>query len=270
MFNALRNLFGHKPAPRTKLPSVPAGKRYYVIGDIHGRLDLYEAMIAAINQDDAQAASAETRVILLGDLVDRGPDSAGVLARTRAWQQARDVRVLAGNHEEMFLRSFEQPEALRHFLKHGGRETLLSYGFSIKHFRELELEELFARLPQYVPQAERDYIAGFEEIIVAGDYAFVHAGIDPARPIAEQKRSDLLWIRERFLNHDGPLPKVIVHGHTIFERVMDCGNRIGIDTGAFRSGVLTALVLEGDQRRVIQTCAAPDGTIEIFHGDRAR
>lgn len=269
MFNALRNLFGQKPAPRIKLPSVPAGKRYYAIGDIHGRLDLYEAMICAIEDDDAQAAGADTRVILLGDLVDRGPDSAGVLARTRTWQKARNVRVLAGNHEEMFLKSFVQPEALRHFLKHGGRETLLSYGCSARLFRDLELDELFAQLPHFVPQAERDYIAGFEEIIIAGDYAFVHAGIDPERPITEQKRSDLLWIRERFLSHDGPLPKVIVHGHTIFERVMDCGNRIGIDTGAFRSGVLTALVLEGDQRRLIQACAAPDGTIEIFHGDRA-
>lgn len=270
MFNALRNLFEQKPAPSAKLPSVPAGKRYYVIGDIHGRLDLYDTMIRGIEADNAQAPQADTRIILLGDLVDRGPDSAGVLARTRTWQTSRNVRVLAGNHEEMFLRSFAQPEALRHFLKHGGRETLLSYGISAKQFRSLEMEDLFALLPQFVPQADRDYIAGFEEIIIAGDYAFVHAGIDPARPITEQRRSDLLWIRERFLSHDGPLPKVIVHGHTISERVMDCGNRIGIDTGAFRSGVLTALVLEGDQRRLMQACAAPDGRIEIFHGDRAR
>lgn len=269
MFNLLRKLSEPKPTNRINLPSVPAGKRYYVIGDIHGRLDLYEALIQAIDQDSAANAGLEVRIILLGDLVDRGPDSAGVLSRTRSWQQTSNVRVLAGNHEEMFLQSFTRPESLRHFLKHGGRETLLSYGISSKQMRNLELEDLFAILPDLVPQAERDYIAAFEEMIIAGDYAFVHAGIDPARPIKEQKRSDLLWIRDRFLNHDGPLPKVIVHGHTIFERVMDCGNRIGIDTGAFRSGVLTALVLEGDQRRLIQACANPNGTIEIFHGDRA-
>ncbi|MFN3990548.1 MAG: metallophosphoesterase family protein [Erythrobacter sp.] len=268
MLQALRNLFGPKPRNPSRLPAVPAGTRYYAIGDIHGRLDLYEAMIGAIERDAGGSLAGEVRVILLGDLVDRGPDSAGVLARTRIWQQQRNVRVLAGNHEEMFLKSFAQPEALRHFLKHGGRETLLSFGFSSEQIRSLELEELFAMLPRLVPQAERDYIAGFEEIIIAGDYAFVHAGINPERPITEQKRSDLLWIRERFLAHDGPLPKVIVHGHTIFDRVMDCGNRIGIDTGAFRSGVLTALVLEGDQRRVIQAVAGPDGMIEIFHGDR--
>lgn len=267
MFNKLRDFF--RPPVPPRLPAVPAGTRYYVIGDIHGRLDLYEAMIATIEADDARAAPAETRVVLLGDLVDRGPDSAGVVARTRVWQAQRNVRVLAGNHEEMFLAAFEKPEALRHFVKHGGRETILSYGLSKKQFAALTLEELFERLPQIVPQSERDYIDGFEAMIIAGDYAFVHAGVDPARPLADQKRSDLLWIRERFLNHEGPLEKVVVHGHTIFDRVMDCGNRIGIDTGAFRSGVLTALVLEGDQRRILQASASDGGPVEIFHGDRA-
>lgn len=267
MLERLRDLFRPRPAPR--LPAVPEGTRYYVIGDIHGRIDLYEAMIAAIEDDDSRAGPADTRVVLLGDLVDRGPDSAGVIARTRTWQQSRTVHVLAGNHEEMFLAAFEKPEALRHFLKHGGRETVMSYGLSKKQIATLSLEEIFELLPSLVPTSEREYIAGFETMVRAGDYVFVHAGIDPSRPLAEQKRSDLLWIRERFLNHEGPLEKVVVHGHTIFERVMDCGNRIGIDTGAFRSGVLTALVLEGDQRRVIQACASSGGPVEIFHGERA-
>lgn len=268
MFDRLRDLFRPRPAP--KPPSVPDGTRYYVVGDIHGRLDLFEAMIDAIEADDRQSAPADTRIVLLGDLVDRGPDSAGVIARTRAWQQSAKVRVLAGNHEEMFLAAFERPEALRHFLKHGGRETVLSYGLTKKQFATLDLEVLFELLPQLVPQADRDYIAAFEEMIRAGDYVFVHAGIDPARALSDQKRSDLLWIRERFLSHEGPLEKVVVHGHTIFDSVMDCGNRIGIDTGAFRSGVLTALVLEGDQRRIIQACAAEAGPVEILHGDQGR
>jgi serine/threonine protein phosphatase 1 len=267
MFQKLRDMFRSKPAP--KPPSVPEGMRYYVIGDIHGRLDLYEAMIAAIEADDSAAPPAETRIVLLGDLVDRGPDSAGVIARTRQWQQTRRVRVLAGNHEEMFLSAFEKPEALRHFLKHGGRETVLSYGLSKKQFATLDLDEMFARLPKLVPAEDREYLAGFETMIRAGDYVFVHAGIDPSRPLGEQKRSDLLWIRERFLSHEGPLEKVVVHGHTIFERVMDCGNRIGIDTGAFRSGVLTALVLEGDQRRIIQTRSVDGGPVETFHEEQA-
>jgi serine/threonine protein phosphatase 1 len=268
MLNALRNLFRPKPKPR--LPAVPAGSRYYVIGDIHGRLDLFEAMIAEIESDDTLRPGADTHVILLGDLVDRGPDSAGVVARTRKWQAERSVRVLAGNHEEMFLGAFDKPEVLRHFLKHGGRETILSYGLSKKQFNAMTLDELFDLLPQLISQSERDYIAAFEEMVVAGDYLFVHAGIDPAVPIDQQKRRDMLWIRDRFLNHQGPLEKVVVHGHTIFDRVMDCGNRIGIDTGAFRSGVLTALVLEADQRRVIQASQADGGPIEVFHGERAR
>ena len=248
---------------------MPAGTRYYAIGDIHGRLDLYEAMIGAIAEDDRRAGKADTRIVLLGDLVDRGPDSAGVIARTRRWQTEARVRVLAGNHEEMFLAAFERPEALRHFLKHGGRETLLSYGLTKEQLASLSNDELFARLPAIVPSSERDYIAAFDTMIRAGDYVFVHAGIDPARPLNQQQRSDLLWIREPFLRHEGPLEKVVVHGHTIFDRVMDCGNRIGIDTGAFRSGVLTALVLEGDQRRIIQASADGGGPVQIFHGDRA-
>jgi serine/threonine protein phosphatase 1 len=268
MLEKLRDIFSSPPPPR--LPTVPAGTRYYVIGDIHGRLDLYDAMIAAIEDDDALGPAADTRVVLLGDLIDRGPDSAGVVARTRAWQSGRNVRVLAGNHEDMFLAAFDRPEALRHFLRHGGRETILSYGLSTRQLGTLSLDELFEYLPQLVPQAERDYLAAFEPLIIAGDYVFAHAGINPERPLCDQTRGDLLWIREPFLRHEGPLEKVVVHGHTIFSRVMDCGNRIGIDTGAFRSGVLTALVLEGDQRRIIQACASNGGPVEIFHGDRAR
>lgn len=267
MLNRLRDFF--RPPQPPKLPSVPVGTRYYAIGDIHGRLDLYEALIAAIEAEIALAPGLDHRIVVLGDLVDRGPDSAGVVERTRQWQQTRNVRVLAGNHEEMFLTAFEKPEALRHFLKHGGRETLMSYGFTKAQFASLSIEDIFALLPRIVPQQARDYIAGFEEMVRAGDYAFVHAGIDPSRPLSEQKRSDLLWIRERFLSHDGPLEKVVVHGHTIFDAVMDCGNRIGIDTGAFRSGVLTALVLEGDQRRILQSRASDGGQVDVFHGDRA-
>ncbi|MEM6909440.1 MAG: metallophosphoesterase family protein [Pseudomonadota bacterium] len=267
MLKTLRQIFGTRPEPRR--PSVPANERFYVIGDIHGRLDLFEALIDAIEADDEASTPADTQVVLLGDLVDRGPASAGVVARTRAWQQQRNVRVLAGNHEDMFLESFESIDILRHFLKFGGRETLMSYGIPKPQFDELTLEQVFELLPRLVSQSDREYIADFEEKIIAGDYLFVHAGIDPETPIAEQKRSDMLWIRERFLNHTGPLEKVVVHGHTIFDEVMDCGNRIGIDTGAFRSGVLTALVLEEDTRRILQT-SEQDGTIRIVNDDQTK
>lgn len=266
MLQTLRDFF--RSPPPVKLPAVPNGTRYYAIGDIHGRLDLFEAMIAGIEAEIAGAPGFDHRIVLLGDLVDRGPDSAGVIARTRHWQHNRNVRVIAGNHEDMFLGAFAKPEALRHFLKHGGYETVLSFGLTTHELSNLTLEEIHERYCTVITQSTRDYVAGFETMIRAGDYVFVHAGIDPSVPLAEQKRSDLLWIRDGFLNHDGPLEKVVVHGHTIFDHVMDCGNRIGIDTGAFRSGVLTALVLESDQRRILQARADEDGTVAMFHGDR--
>ena len=252
MFEPLKKLF--RPATEKRaLPRVPAGERYYVVGDIHGRRDLFDALIAAIEEDDRAAKPATTTMILLGDLVDRGPDSAGVIERAREWQGQRNVRILAGNHEEMFLQSFDDLEVLRHFLKHGGRETILSFGISRKEFNALAIEELQDQLPDLVPQETREFLETFEDMVVIGDYVCVHAGINPARPLDQQKRSDLRWIRERFLRHTGPLDKVVVHGHTIFDDIEDCGNRIGIDTGAFRTGVLTALVLEEDRKRTIQS-----------------
>ena len=265
MLDALRSLFSPNKKGNARLPKVPKGTRFYVIGDIHGRLDLYEALIEAIERDAASAKKQQSHVILLGDLVDRGPDSAGVIRRTREWQATRSVRVLAGNHEEMFLESFEKPQILRHFLKHGGRETVLSYGMEKGEFATMTLDDIFERIQHIVPKEDRDFIEGLEEKIVAGDYLFVHAGIDPLVPIDQQDRKDMLWIREPFLTHEGPLEKVVVHGHTIFDSVMDSGNRIGIDTGAFRSGVLTALVLEGHQRRVMQAISQDDSPIEVVH-----
>src|SRR5690606_19746278 len=123
------------------LPAIPPGRRIYAVGDVHGRLDLFDALIAAIEADDAAAAPAETTVILLGDLVDRGSDSAGVVARARELCARRDVRILGGNHEEMFLRSFDDIEVFRHFLRHGGRETILSYGTDRQAFAAATLEE---------------------------------------------------------------------------------------------------------------------------------
>ena len=241
-------------------PKVPEGQRFYVIGDIHGRCDLLDELILAIEEDDAQVGQAETTIIFLGDLVDRGPESARVIETARQWGKRRKVRYLAGNHEEMFLQSFEDKEMLRHFLKHGGRETVLSYGIKKKRYNELSLKELQAELHKLVPAEHRNFLAAMEDIMIAGDYVFVHAGIDPKRSIEDQKSSDMRWIRDRFLKHREPLSHVVVHGHTIFEDVEHTDYRIGIDTGAFRTGNLTALVLENDERRLIRALET-DGTI---------
>lgn len=250
------------------LPKVPEGERFYVIGDIHGRCDLFDELILAIEEDDRRSGAADTTVVLLGDLVDRGPESARVIETARQWGERRKVRYIAGNHEEMFLESFEDREMLRHFLKHGGKETVLSYGIKKKRYNELTMKELQTELHQLVPKKHRKFLAAMEDIVVAGDYVFVHAGINPKRSLEEQKPADLRWIRERFLKHREPLSHVVVHGHTIFEDVEHTEYRIGIDTGAFRTGNLTALVLEGDQRRIIRAQEV-DGKIGILHNEFA-
>ncbi len=231
---------------------MPDGERVYAVGDVHGRLDLFDALIDAIERDDAALAPARTTVVLLGDLVDRGADSAGVVARAREWQRQRAVRILAGNHEEMFLRSFDEIETLRAFLRHGGRETVLSYGIDHETFLQAELEEVQQMMREAVPQEDIDFLRSFEDAIEIGEYLFVHAGIRPGTPIIEQRTEELRWIREPFLSHSEPHQHVVVHGHTICDDPQDRGNRIGIDTGAFRSGRLTALALEGTSRRYLQ------------------
>lgn len=248
-------------AEDSALPTIPAGQRVYAIGDVHGRLDLFEALIEAVEYDDSEAGTAATTIILLGDLVDRGPDSAGVVRRARHWQMKRDVRILCGNHEEMFLKSFENADMMRHFMRHGGKETILSYGVERKALGACSVEDAQELMVRTVPPEERAYISSFENIITIGDYIFVHAGIDPELPIDAQRVQDLRWIREPFLSHSEPYDAVVVHGHTIRDDPEDKGNRIGIDTGAYASGKLTALVLEGSRRRYIEAVQAKDGTI---------
>lgn len=250
MLKAIRQIFSRES--ETPRASVPAGQRVYAVGDVHGRLDLFEALIAAIEADDAAAGQAQTTVILLGDLVDRGPDSAGVIARAREWQRQRTVRILAGNHEEMFLASFEDIDTLRHFLRFGGKETVLSYGLDRNAYNAAEIEDVQAMMRAAVPREDRGFIASFEDMIAIGDYLFVHAGIRPDVPYAEQRQKDLRWIREPFLSYGEPHGAVVVHGHTISDAPVERDNRIGIDTGAYASGRLTALVLEGANRRYIE------------------
>lgn len=266
MIASLRHLFRAREAAQVppQVPAqVPSGQRVYAVGDIHGRADLFTALIDAIEDDDRRRNSertpADTTMILLGDLVDRGPDSAAVLARAQAWQHARQVRILCGNHEEMLLESLADLDTLRAYLRHGGYETVLSFGIDRDTYDTATFEELQALMGRHIPAATVAFIRSFEEQILIGDYLFVHAGIRPGVPPEAQQRADLLWIREPFLTHAGDLGAVVVHGHTISEEPIFRDHRIGIDTGAYATGILTAIGLEGAQRWLIEACESANG-----------
>lgn len=235
---------------------VPDGMRIYAIGDIHGRNDLLRLLLEQIDADDASREPAETHLIFLGDLMDRGPDSAGVIETAMELRtEGRNVRFLMGNHEEIFVRACRKNDTkvTRFFLRIGGEATVLSYPMTRAEYITLDMDELTGRLATLVPQEHLDFIDSFEDQIVIGDYAFVHAGIRPGIPLAEQKPSDLRWIREEFVEQRGDLEKVVVYGHTIYDDVEERGSRIGIDTGAYASDKLTALGLEGGERWYLQT-----------------
>ncbi|MCJ2177274.1 metallophosphoesterase [Novosphingobium album (ex Hu et al. 2023)] len=250
MLAKFRNLLARSSA--TKPRSVPAGERVYAIGDIHGRIDLFENLIRLIEDDDAARRPARTTVVLLGDLVDRGPDSAAVVARARDWGRTRKIEYIQGNHEEMLLSSRSKIDALRGFVQFGGCETIQSYGVDAEAIFAADFEELQALMNAAIPQDDVDFLSSFQKMVRIGDYLFVHAGIHPDTPVEDQTGRDCRWIREPFLSYKGDFGACIIHGHTITEQPDVRHNRIGIDTGAFLHGTLTAIGLEGTDRWFLQ------------------
>lgn len=251
----ISKLFKSRNAAKANQPAIPDGRRVYAVGDIHGCADLLDQLIVLIEADELARGPAETTLIFLGDIVDRGPASAAVIDRLRGLATARpDVRFLLGNHEEIFLGALDgEPKALRLFCRIGGRETILSYGMEPTEYDRLDYEELVHRVDQLVPDEHQEFLRAFEDMIVIGDYAFVHAGVRPDTPLDLQRTSDLRWIRDPFLDHRSTLEKTIVHGHTMTDEIERRTHRIGIDTGAYSSGRLTALGLQGTETWALQT-----------------
>lgn len=246
-----------KPSRMIDSATIPEGRRVYAIGDIHGRNDLLQRLLDKIIKDNSQRDEAQNEIIFLGDLVDRGPDSAGVIdTAMRAKAELGNVRFLMGNHEEVYLAAAKGDEkAVRFFNRIGGRETILSYDITKQEYIELDMAQLARRIPELFPQSHIDFISEFEDQITIGDYAFVHAGIRPGVPLSEQRQKDLRWIREDFLSAEEAYEKIVVYGHTINEDVAETGTRIGIDTGAYYSGKLTALALQGSERWYLDTAS---------------
>ena len=226
------------------------GSRAYAIGDIHGRLDLLDEILDKIESDAAGRPACETYLIVLGDLIDRGPDSAGVVERLRRYRPDGMTCVfLMGNHEEMLLRILEgDTRPLTSWLAYGGSECLFSYGVAPEALRWIEDDEALRLVRERIPADHIAFLRDFGDTFAFGDYLFVHAGIRPGLPLEEQDRADFRWIREPFLTDSRDHGCIVVHGHTIVPRVEERANRIAIDTGAYRSGLLTAVGIEGDRR----------------------
>jgi serine/threonine protein phosphatase 1 len=245
-----------RQSARTTAPRIPAGTRVYAIGDVHGRLDLLEELVATIRADNSGRPAAEVWFILLGDIIDRGPDSAAIVSRCMAFTARTDrFVVLRGNHEAMMADAIGgNLLALSLWLRHGGGPALLSWGVPQAVVDAGASPELLRAARDHVPAEVVEWLAALPLTWGLGDYLFVHAGIRPGCALAEQKTEDLLWIRKEFLESDEDGGFVVVHGHSISDDgVVVRPNRIGIDTGAYRTNVLTALALEGVERWTLAT-----------------
>lgn len=243
------------PAGSETSNAVPPGTRLYVVGDIHGRADLLRILHEAIIEDAADAPPRRV-IVYLGDYVDRGAESSAVIEMLASGPPAGFEAVhLLGNHEAWLLDFLDDPDQGAGWIMNGGSATLLSYGVDAAgiSFQRDRLARARDELRAKLPPAHLAFLRSLKLSHVEGDYLFVHAGIRPGVPLDRQSADDLVWIRDEFLFSDADHGKVVVHGHTIVDEPEVLDNRIGIDTGAFATGRLTCLVLEGTTRRFVST-----------------
>jgi len=246
-----------RSAPQAAPPSarVPDGSRIYAIGDVHGRADLLERLRTMIVEDAKRHPVTRKVVVYLGDYVDRGPDSRGVVDMlVREMLPGFESVFLKGNHEDSLLQFFTDPGIAPAWMAYGGEATLYSYGMRPPDVRKVE-DVLAAQRTfiQAVPPEHLAFLEALKLVHIEGDYAFVHAGFRANVPIEFQDPQDMMWIRNEFLDSEADFGKVAVHGHSIADHPQIRRNRIGIDTGAFATGTLTCLVLEGTERRFLAT-----------------
>lgn len=246
-----------RPENRThyRPPKVAEGRRIYAVGDVHGRADLLQRMFHKIDLHRAVHPCASAVEVLVGDYIDRGPRSRQVVEMLIERGRDRDLRALLGNHENMMLEAIDRPDRLPFWLENGGWDTLSSYGvhLSPKRLKLIGAQEANTELVQAIPPDHVTFLRRLPACFVCDDYVFVHAGIRPGVPLRQQAREDMIWIGKEFLNAPGDLGGMVVHGHTQVERPEFKSNRINIDTGAYLTGRLTCLVLDGAKQSVMQT-----------------
>jgi serine/threonine protein phosphatase 1 len=229
-------------------PQVPAGRRVYAVGDVHGRADLLSALLMRIDEDLASRPNSDSIHVFLGDYIDRGPNSRQVIDLLIARRQTHHTMFLKGNHEDCILRFLKDPNILTDWKAIGGLDTILSYGVAPTGYQDSgSHHRIAAELAEAMPESHHRFLRSLALSYTVGDFFFAHAGVRPGIPLAAQSPQDLLWIREDFLWHEEDFGKVVVHGHTPAKEPDIRGNRINIDTGAYATGRLTCLVLEADQ-----------------------
>ena len=246
-------------ARRSTSGASTAGQLIYAIGDIHGRYDLLCGLLGKIARDAARAGR-EPLLVFCGDYVDRGPDSA-LIVEALLWLQQRGpwpLVLLKGNHEQVMLDFADDPVRAQAWLQFGGDATLAAYGIEPPSAAD-EWDLACARdaLLAAMPASHLHLLQRLDALAIAGDYAFVHAGVAPGTALPRQREADLLWIRGEFLESSRACDRIVVHGHSwTSDRPALLEHRIGIDTGAYATGVLTAVRLDGPSREVIQALDA--------------
>jgi serine/threonine protein phosphatase 1 len=231
-------------------PRLPDGIRIYAVGDIHGRADLLENVFRRVDADLAKNPTLQAVEVFLGDYVDRGPNSRQVLDLLVSRGNTRKTVFLKGNHESFFLDFLEDPTVLENWQYLGGLETLMSYGVRPSaNAGAAEQARLAAELERELPESHRRFLSDLKLSFTCGDFFFVHAGVRPGVRLEKQRERDLLWIREDFLLYEEDFGKIVVHGHTPVVKPDVRPNRINIDTGAFATGHLTCLKIEGARIR---------------------
>lgn len=229
-------------------PGLPDGIRIYAFGDIHGRSDLLKKMFAVIDADLERNPIAHPIEVFLGDYIDRGPNSADVLSLLIDRSSRRETIFLKGNHDAFFLDVISDPTKLDQWRQIGGLETLMSYGLNPSINPDAaEQSQLIERLHAVLPQQHLSFMKSLKSYFVVGDFLFVHAGVRFGIPLNEQREADLLWIRSEFLDRDENFGKFIVHGHTPVREPDLRQYRINIDTGAYATGKLTLLTIQGNR-----------------------
>jgi serine/threonine protein phosphatase 1 len=230
-------------------PALP--ERVYAIGDIHGRLDLLDRAIAAIRRDVAEHGPAALTVTL-GDYIDRGPQSRGVISRLIENPFPTSYVALKGNHEALLEDFLADPATGPYWSQQGGLTTLQSYGIQVDGFMGVGYAEARNKLAAALPPAHSKFLRSLKISLIRGKYFFCHAGVRPGIPLERQSEEDLLWIRDQFLTSRADFGKIVVHGHTPLLEPEVRSNRIGIDTGAFVTGRLTCVALSGGVPRFLR------------------